>query len=67
MASITITINYPDGQGTRIMSALKKKYNVATNAQARNVLETDVKAMVKSIVHSVEESEREPITDADIT
>lgn len=54
MATFNLTITYPDGQGPRIISALKTNYNVTTNAEAVEQLRQFVVAYVKDVVINVE-------------
>lgn len=48
MASFNLVINYPDGEGARIVTALKAHYDVGTNAAA-------IEALRQSVVNSVRE------------
>lgn len=57
MATFNLTITYPDGQGTRIMNALKAEYGVTTNAAAIDKLREEVTGKIKNIVLHVEEFE----------
>lgn len=63
MATFNLAINYPDGEGTRIMNALKAHWTtqdangdpvVPTNAQAIEKLRQAVLANIKDIVFRVE-------------
>lgn len=51
MAVFNLAINYPDGEGARIMTALKSHYGVATNAEAIEMFrKLEVVARVRTIV-----------------
>jgi hypothetical protein len=63
MATFNLVVTYPDGEGTRIMNALKTNWTttdvngdpvVPTNAQAIEKLRLAVVANVKDIVFRVE-------------
>jgi hypothetical protein len=58
MATFNLVVTYPDGDGTRIMNALKTYWTVdgvvPTNAQAVEKLRLAVVANVKDIVFRVE-------------
>jgi hypothetical protein len=58
MATFNLVVTYPDGDGTRIMNALKTYWTVdgvvPTNAQAIEKLRLAVVANVKDIVFRVE-------------
>jgi hypothetical protein len=58
MATFNLVVTYPDGEGTRIMNALKTYWTVddvvPTNAQAIEKLRQAVVANVKDIVFRVE-------------
>lgn len=50
MAVFNLAINYPDGEGARIMTALKTHYSVTNNADALEAFRKEVAARVKTIV-----------------
>lgn len=50
MAVFNLAITYPDGEGTRILTALKSHYSVATNAEAIEAFRKQVAERVRTIV-----------------
>lgn len=50
MAVFNLAITYPDGEGTRILTALKTHYSVGTNAEAIEAFRVQVAERVKTIV-----------------
>lgn len=54
MATQNITINYPDGQGARIMNALKAASGGTTNAEALSWFVSGVRARLRDIVLTYE-------------
>lgn len=54
MATYIITLNYPDGQAQRIMTALKDAAGASTNAQAVSWFDAGVRARLRDIVLAYE-------------
>lgn len=54
MATFTQTITYPDTEQTRILTALKSFYGVATNAEALEAFRVETAQRVKTIVRHEE-------------
>lgn len=54
MATFNLVITYPDGDGPRVMTAMKGYYNVATNAEAIEAFRKDVTFLAKNIVKKQE-------------
>jgi hypothetical protein len=54
VAVFNLTITYPDGEGTRIMTALKAHFGVATNAEAIEAFRKSVARNIKTIVYKQE-------------
>ena len=50
MAVFNLTINYPDGQGARITTALRDHYGVATNNEAIEAFRKEVCSKLRNIV-----------------
>lgn len=72
MATKNIVINYPDGAGNRITTALKAYYNVTTNAEAFAAFEQEVKDTLKARVRAYEdkvatETAKSSVTEAPIS
>lgn len=62
MATQNITVNYPDGQQTRILTALKGSAKTElvpapTNAQALAWFEGRVRELLRDIVHNYEQQQ----------
>jgi hypothetical protein len=60
MATLNLTVNYPDAQQARILAALKARYanngNPApTNAQAIEGLRAEIGSIVRGIVQSYDQ------------
>lgn len=54
MATFDLTITYPDGQGARILDALKTHYGAATNAEAIEAFRKETTVRLRQIVMHVE-------------
>jgi hypothetical protein len=72
MATFNLTLTYPDGQGPRIMAALKAQVPGVganpTNAQAIEWLRKQVANQVKRIVREYEAAQAvQVVTDTDVT
>jgi hypothetical protein len=78
MATRNITITYPDGQGARIVAALKTHYGPITegeppvqrertNAEAFAAFEASVKNSLRHIVRSVEQEAARQAANAGVT
>jgi hypothetical protein len=50
MATFNLVINYPDGEGPRILAALKTRYDVLTNAAAIEAFRKDMVLHLRAIV-----------------
>jgi hypothetical protein len=50
MAVFNLAINYPDGEGTRIMTAMKAHYGVGTNAEAIEAFRRETALRIRTIV-----------------
>ena len=57
MATFNLAINYPDGEGARIMAAAKKHYGVGTNAEAIEAFRKEVCSKLRDIVLQEERSD----------
>lgn len=68
MATFNLVITYPDGQGPRIIDALKAHYSVATNAEAQEAFRLQVTQLLKTIVlHEERKAATAPLTPPDAT
>lgn len=54
MATFNLTITYPDGQGAKIIAALKARYSVTTNAEAIEKYRLECARLLIDIVHDRE-------------
>lgn len=54
MATFNLVLTYPDGDGPRVMSAMKGYYNVTTNAEAIEAFRKDVAFLARQIVKNYE-------------